>query len=83
MGVEQVDGVLNMIGGRNHNQAANGFQVEESPAGMNQNRRSGQIKKLLGQGRPEAGANAPGQNDDPGRRELKSIAGHVCVRKKG
>ena len=83
MGVEQVNGVLDMIGGSNHNQAADGFQLEEGPAGANQNRQTCQIKELLGQGMAEAGANAPGRNDDPGRRELMSVAGHVCVRKKG
>jgi hypothetical protein len=35
--MEQVDGVLDVIGGSNHNQAADGLKVEESPAGMSQN----------------------------------------------
>ena len=83
MGVEQIDGVLYIISGSGHHQASDRFQVEEGPAGANQDGHPCQIKELFGVAIAEAGTDAPGRNDDPGRWKLKSVAGHVCVKKRG
>ena len=83
MGVEQVDSLLQVIGGSGYHEAADLFQIEESPAGANQDGQTSQVEELFGQGMAEAGADAPCRNDDPGRGKLKSVTGHVCVRKKG
>ena len=65
------------VGGRHrHHHQADGRHLEKGAAGADQHRRAGQVEELLGGAVAEAGAGAPGRDDDPGRRRLDSVWCH-------